>query len=73
LAKAARDSAASLKADRLAAAKAARSAGPAAATPAAEAPATADKRPPRKSSGGLKRDASDVAIGRRKQARKDSR
>ena len=62
-----------LRADRIAAAKAARSAGPAVATPEASIPATADKRPPQKSGGRLKRDASDVAIGRRKQVRKDSR
>ncbi len=73
LARAARAAAAELRADRIAAAKAAKSAGPAAAAPKARTPATADKRPPQKSGGRLKRDASEVAIGRRKQARKDSR
>jgi hypothetical protein len=73
LAKAARESAAELRADRLSAAKAAKSAGPAAPAPAVKIPATADKRPPQKSGGRLKRDASDIAIGRRKQGRKDSR
>lgn len=73
LAKAARESAAELRSDRLAAARAAKSAGPGAPVPAAKTPATPDKRPPQKSSGRLKRDASDIAIGRRKQGRKDSR
>jgi hypothetical protein len=73
LAKAARESAAQLRADRIATAKAARMTGPSAATKAPRTPVTADKRPPQKSGGRLKRDASDIAVGRRKQARKDNR
>ena len=73
VAKAARESAAELRADRIATAKAARATGPGAPTPQMKTAATADKRPPVKSSGRLKRDASDIAVGRRKQARKDSR
>src|SRR5689334_22868387 len=73
LAKAARRAAAELKAERLAAA---RSAIPAPrSVPKAEsvAPPSAGPRPPRKSSGRVKRDASDIAIGQRNQARRDSR
>jgi hypothetical protein len=73
LAKAARQSAADLRSERIAAARAAKAAGPASAPPSVDTPATADKRPPRKSSGRVKRDASDIATGRRNQARKDGR
>jgi hypothetical protein len=75
LAKAARRAAAELKAERLAAARAAASApSPTIPSPrAAVADTSADPRPPRKSSGRVKRDASDVAIGRRNQARRDDR
>ena len=75
LAKAARRSAAELKSERLAAARAT-TATPQAARRAA-APVTTDTsaavRPPRKSTGRRKRDASDIAIGRRNQARRDNR
>ena len=78
LAKAARQSAAQLRADRLAAAAAARSTAQAdrsAATSQAgrtPAPATA-KRPPRKSAGRVKRDATTIAQNKRRQARRDAR
>jgi hypothetical protein len=75
LAKAARRSAAQLRSERLAAAS------PPTVRPGPGtrplAPATADTsaepRAPRKSSGRVKRDASDIAIGRRNQARRDNR
>ena len=83
LAKAARQSAAQLRADRLSAAAAAGSAPQAdsfVATSSADRgsiPATAmsatEKRPPRKSTGGLKRDASTAAQNKRRQARRDAR
>jgi hypothetical protein len=80
LAKAARQSAATLRAERLAAAAEARSADRLAATssagrsstPAAGVPAT-ERRPPRKSSGRVKRDASTLAENKRRQARRDAR
>ncbi|HEY7049726.1 MAG TPA: hypothetical protein VH373_21090 [Jatrophihabitantaceae bacterium] len=83
LARAARQSAAQLRTERLAAAAEARSAPRAeragatsragrASTLAADAPAT-DKRPPRKSTGRLKRDASTLAENKRRQARRDAR
>lgn len=75
LARAARRAAADLKSERLAAARAAIGVPP---RPAVVAPATvadpsAEPRPPRKSTGRRKRDASDVAVGRRNQARRDNR
>lgn len=75
LAKAAREAAADLKSERLAAARLAvgarrRRAAP---VPAATADTSAEPRPPRKSSGRRKRDASDIAVGRRNQARRDNR
>jgi hypothetical protein len=74
LAKAARRAAAELKAERLAAA---RSAGAARTARQAEqavvADTSTDRRPPRKSSGRRKRDASETALGRRNQARRDNR
>ncbi|HST65796.1 MAG TPA: hypothetical protein VLM05_11465 [Mycobacteriales bacterium] len=75
LARAARRSAAELRSDRLAAARAARG-GPG---PEVEAdtgdprPSGAAARPPVKSTGRQKRDASSVAAGARRQARRDSR
>jgi hypothetical protein len=80
LAKAARESAAQLRAERLAAAAAARSADRSATasavdhspTPAPAGSAT-EKRPPRKATGGLKRDASTQAQNKRRQARRDAR
>jgi hypothetical protein len=75
LAKAARVAAADLKSERLAAARSA-SAFPsphAPSAPAATADTSAAARPPRKSSGRRKRDASDQAIGGRNQARRDNR
>jgi hypothetical protein len=75
LAKAARRAAAELKAERLAAVRTAASVPPAPRV-RARVPATdtsTDRRRPRKSTGGLKRDAGDIAVGRRKQARKDSK
>jgi hypothetical protein len=74
LAKAARRSAAELKAERLSAARAARS-GPgtdAVPTPGGSGIA-ATPRPPVKSAGRKKRDASSLAAGARRQARRDSR
>lgn len=76
LAKAARGAAAELKAERLAAARRPARAVPSGATPsvrAASADTSTERRPPRKSSGRRKRDASDIAIGRRNQARRDAR
>lgn len=75
VAKAARRSAAALKAERLAAARAAARPPRAARPPAlaAVADTSAEARPPRKSTGRQKRDASDVAVGRRNQARRDNR
>lgn len=83
LAKAARQSAAQLRAERLAAAAEARSApqpdGFGATSPAGQTPTPAtgvsatEKRPPRKSAGGLKRDAATAAENRRRQARRDAR
>lgn len=75
LAKAARRSAAELKSERLAAARATTTALQAACR--AAPPATSDTstavRQPTKSTGRRKRDASDIAIGRRNQARRDNR
>jgi hypothetical protein len=74
LAKAARRSAAQLRSERLAAARP-----PAYPVPESDplsappADGAAERRPPRKSSGRRKRDASDIAIGRRNQARRDNR
>ena len=75
LGKAARQSAAELKADRLAAARAARSGGSVGNLPAPgpKAPAASAKRPPEKSSGRIKKDASSIAAGKRRQARRDVR
>jgi hypothetical protein len=74
LARAARHAAADLKAERLAAARAATGASRRrSATPAEPTDTSAGRRPPRKSTGRRKRDASDIAIGRRKQARRDNR
>jgi hypothetical protein len=75
LAKAARKSAADLRAERLATARAVRS------TRAASGPTDVVPRrvsrtrpqPPRKSTGRLKRDAGDIAVGRRNQAKRDTR
>ena len=75
LAKAARASAAELKAERLAAARAGRAGGfrssPATAQPRQEAGGA--RRPPEKSSGRIKKDASSIAAGKRRQAKRDSR
>ncbi len=74
LAAAARDSAAQLRAERIAAARAERSSGPARPAPGPGA-ARAD-RPrthPRKAPARKKRDASTLATGARRQARRDSR
>lgn len=75
VAKAARRSAADLKAERLAAVRSAESVPPVdrVVVPAQVTDTSAEPRPPRKSSGRVKRDASDRAIGRRNQARRDSR
>jgi hypothetical protein len=75
LAKAARRTAAQLRSERLAAARSpAVHPVPDAKPPAvATADGAAQRRPPRKSSGRVKRDASDIAIGRRNQARRDNR
>jgi len=77
LGKAARRSATELRTERLAEVRAA-AGGPSFAInlspqPAAAADTSAAPRPPTKSTGRRKRDASDVAIGRRKQARRDNR
>jgi len=75
LAKAARHSAAELKAERLTTARPPIVTAPR--RPASRARTAADTsaapRPPQKSAGRKKRDASDIAVGRRKQARKDNR
>jgi hypothetical protein len=75
VAKAARAAAAELKAERLAAARAARTgSGPSAAAPAQPQRGTgAARRPPQKSTGRIKKDASSIAAGKRRQARRDSR
>jgi hypothetical protein len=73
LAKAARRAAAELKAERLAAARSAIPAPRSAPQAEAVAATSAEPRPPRKSSGRVKRDASDIAVGKRNQARRDSR
>jgi hypothetical protein len=74
LAKAARQAAAELKAERLATAKAAKLVG---SGPAPEPPepveASQEPRPPVKSAGRIKRDASDIAVGKRNQAKRDAR
>lgn len=74
VAKAARRAAAELRSERLAAARSEGNPGaeqPAA--PEATADTSAEPRQPRKSTGRIKRDASDIAVGRRNQARRDSR
>lgn len=78
LAKAARQSAAQLRTERLAAAAEARSSERPAATPRARRaptaePSTPTTRPPRKSTGRVKRDASTLAENKRRQARRDAR
>lgn len=75
LAKAARLAAADLKSERLAAARSTASFPPPGAprARAATADTSVDPRPPRKSGGRRKRDASDQASGRRNQARRDKR
>jgi hypothetical protein len=75
LAKAARRAAADLRAERLEAARANRGASGPGRSASALAPSepVSAQRQPRKSAGQLKRDASDVAIGRRKQAKRDGR
>jgi hypothetical protein len=75
VAKAAREAAAGLGAERLAAARSAARVLSAPRPPApAPAPASAvEPRPPRKSTGRLEREASDIATGRRNQARRDDR
>ena len=75
LAKAARRSAAELKAERLAAVRTESSTRPGGRirVPAQATDTSTSRRPPRKSSGRVKRDAGDIAVGRRNQARKDSR
>jgi hypothetical protein len=77
LATAARHSAAELKAERLAAARAARSGGPSDPAPGQDAvvpPGTAAAaRPPVKSPGRRKQEASTRAAGARRQARRDGR
>lgn len=76
LATAARRSAAELKAERLAAARAVRSAGPSAPGAASlevPTPTASPKRAPQKSGGRKKRDASSIAQGKRRQARRDTR
>ena len=76
LARAARQSAAQLKAERLAAARATRAAGrpaPLPVPPDAPPPEVQTARPPVKSAGRRKRDASTLAAGARRQAKRDSR
>jgi hypothetical protein len=79
LAKAARRSAAELRSERLAMARTAGGTPRVARASAkksvrgAAADTSANVRPPVKSSGRLKRDASDIAVGRRNQGRKDNR
>ena len=75
LAKAARGAAAELKAERLAAARSSDSVPSAARVriPAQGSDTSRAPRPPRKSSGRVKRDASDIAVGQRNQARRDNR
>ena len=74
LAKAARQAAAELKAERLAAARSVASRPRPVKRPAsASADTSAEPRRVRKSTGRRKRDASDIAIGRRNQARRDNR
>lgn len=75
LAKAARRSASELKAERLAAVRTdeAVARGPRARVSAQATDPSTARRPPRKSTGRVKRDAGDIAVGRRNQARKDSK
>jgi hypothetical protein len=73
LARAARASAAELKAERLAAARAAKGAAGPAPDPAVDPATPPATRPPAKSAGGRKRDASSLAAGARRQARRDAR
>lgn len=75
LAKAARRAAAELKAERLAAVRSTEGVPRASRVrvPAQATDTSASRRPPRKSTGRMKRDAGDVAVGRRNQARKDSK
>jgi hypothetical protein len=75
LGKAARRAAAELKAERLAAVRSAEGvpAAEPARIPEQAVDTSTEPRPPRKSSGRVKRDAGDIAVGRRNQARKDNR
>jgi hypothetical protein len=75
LAKAARQAAAELKAERLAAAREAKNtAAPVAASAVAlKTDVATNRRTARKSPGRIKRDASDIAVGKQKQAKKDAR
>ena len=74
LAKAARRAASELKAERLAAARSETSSTSARVrVPASASDTSARRRPPRKSTGRVKRDASDIAIGRRRQVHRDSK
>ena len=74
LARAARRSAAELKAERLAAARAVKESPYPSVNAPGPAPAlTSAVRPPEKSSGRKKRDASSIALGQRRQARRDAR
>ena len=74
LARAARRSAAELKAERLAAARAVKqSPYPPSNSPAPTPAMTSAVRPPEKSSGRKKRDASSIALGQSRQARRDAR
>jgi hypothetical protein len=73
---AARRTAAELRSERLAAARTAtsdRSVPPSSTGREAAADTSAARRPPTKSTGRRKRDASDIAVGRRNQARRDNR
>jgi hypothetical protein len=74
LARAARHSAAELRSERLAAARAATAPGPEVTADTGDARSSAaPPRPPVKSTGRQKRDASSTAAGARRQARRDSR
>jgi hypothetical protein len=75
LAKAARRSAAELKAERLAAAREAKNTAAPGVASSVPRKTVAVTDPPgaRKSAGRLKREASDIAVGRQKQAKKDAR
>ncbi len=73
LAKQARQSAAQLKAERIAAARADRAQLQTAAKPATKRMSSVSDRPPAKSAGRLKKDASSRAKGARRQAKRDAR